>query len=30
MLWFKCAAMHDPVRPVVKRQAVEQKTVKWI
>ncbi|OGR20194.1 MAG: hypothetical protein A3J85_03520 [Desulfobacula sp. RIFOXYA12_FULL_46_16] len=22
MLWFKCAAMHDPVRPVVKRQAV--------
>lgn len=22
MLWFKCAAMHDPVRPVMKRQAV--------
>ena len=22
MLWFKCAAMHDPVRPVLKRQAV--------
>lgn len=22
MLWFKCAAMHDPVRPVIKRQAV--------
>ncbi len=21
MLWFKCAAMHDPVRPVVKRPA---------
>ena len=21
MLWFKCAAMHDPVRPVIKRQA---------
>ncbi|MBN2403537.1 MAG: hypothetical protein JXN64_14255 [Spirochaetes bacterium] len=21
MLWFKCAAMHDPVRPVLKRQA---------
>ena len=22
MLWFKCAAMHDPVRPVIKRPAV--------
>jgi len=22
MLWFKCAAMHDPVRPVIKTQAV--------
>jgi len=22
MLWFKCAAMQDPVRPVIKRQAV--------
>lgn len=22
MLWFKCAAVHDPVRPVVKKQAV--------
>ncbi len=22
MLWFKCAAMHDPVRPVIKRQTV--------
>jgi hypothetical protein len=22
LLWFKCAAMHDPVRPVIKRQAV--------
>ena len=22
MLWFKCAAMHDPVRPVVKRSPV--------
>ena len=22
MLWFKCAAMHDPVRPVVKKPAV--------
>jgi hypothetical protein len=22
MLWFKCAAMHDPVRPVIKKQAV--------
>lgn len=22
MLWFKCAAMHDPVRPVIRRQAV--------
>ncbi|MFH0976585.1 MAG: hypothetical protein V1874_12455 [Spirochaetota bacterium] len=21
MLWFKCAAMHDPVRPVLRRQA---------
>ncbi|NOX35423.1 MAG: hypothetical protein GXP56_17120 [Deltaproteobacteria bacterium] len=21
MLWFKCAAVHDPVRPVIKRQA---------
>jgi hypothetical protein len=21
MLWFMCAAMHDPVRPVLKRQA---------
>ena len=21
MLWFKCAAMHDPVRPVIKRSA---------
>ena len=21
MLWFKCAAMHDPVRPVIKKQA---------
>lgn len=21
MLWFKCAALHDPVRPVIKRQA---------
>jgi hypothetical protein len=21
MLWFKCAAMHDPVRPVIKTQA---------
>ena len=22
LLWFKCAAMHDPVRPVVKKPAV--------
>ena len=22
MLWFKCAAMHDPVRPVVKQPAL--------
>lgn len=22
MVWFKCAAMHDPVRPVIKKQAV--------
>lgn len=22
MLWFKCAAVHDPVRPVLKRPAV--------
>jgi len=22
MLWFKCAAMHDPVRPVIKEPAV--------
>jgi len=22
MLWFKCAAMHDPVRPVIKKQTV--------
>ena len=22
MLWFKCAAMHDPVRPVIKQPAV--------
>ncbi len=22
MVWFKCAAVHDPVRPVIKRQAV--------
>lgn len=22
MVWFKCAAMHDPVRPVIKRPAV--------
>jgi len=22
MLWFKCAAVHDPVRPVVKKPAV--------
>ena len=22
MLWFKCAAMHDPVRPVMKKPAV--------
>ena len=22
MLWFKCAAMHDPVRPVIKQAAV--------
>ena len=22
MLWFKCAAMHDPVRPVLKQAAV--------
>jgi len=21
MLWFKCAAVHDPVRPVIKKQA---------
>lgn len=21
MLWFKCAAMHDPVRPIIKKQA---------
>jgi hypothetical protein len=21
MLWFKCAAMHDPVRPVIKQAA---------
>jgi hypothetical protein len=21
ILWFKCAAMHDPVRPVIKRPA---------
>jgi len=25
MLWFKCAAVHDPVRPVVKRPA----TIGW-
>ena len=25
MLWFKCAAMHDPVRPVAKRPA----TIGW-
>jgi hypothetical protein len=22
MLWFKCAALHDPVRPVIKQPAV--------
>ncbi len=22
ILWFKCAAMHDPVRPVIKKPAV--------
>jgi len=22
MLWFKCAAVHDPVRPVLKRPAI--------
>ncbi len=22
MVWFKCAAVHDPVRPVIKKQAV--------
>lgn len=22
MLWFKCAAVHDPVRPVIRRPAV--------
>ena len=22
MLWFKCAALHDPVRPVIKKPAV--------
>ena len=22
MVWFRCAAMHDPVRPVLKKQAV--------
>ncbi|MGD9056882.1 MAG: hypothetical protein PVJ41_04755 [Desulfobacterales bacterium] len=22
MLWFKCAAMHDPVRPIIKQAAV--------
>ncbi len=22
LLWFKCAAMHDPVRPVIKKPAV--------
>ena len=22
MLWFKCAAVHDPVRPVVKKPAI--------
>jgi len=22
MVWFKCAAMHDPVRPVMKKPAV--------
>ena len=22
LLWFKCAAMHDPVRPVLKKPAV--------
>lgn len=22
MLWFKCAAMHDPVRPVMKKAAI--------
>ena len=22
MLWFRCAAVHDPVRPVVRQQAV--------
>ena len=22
MIWFKCAAMHDPVRPVIKKPAV--------
>ena len=25
MLWFKCAAMHDPVRPVLKKPA----TIGW-
>ena len=25
MLWFKCAAVHDPVRPVVKKPA----TIGW-
>ena len=22
ILWFKCAAMHDPVRPVIKKPAI--------
>ena len=22
LLWFKCAAMHDPVRPVIKKPAI--------
>jgi hypothetical protein len=22
MLWFKCSVIHDPVRPVIKKQAV--------
>lgn len=25
LLWFKCAAMHDPVRPVLKRPSV----IRW-